>query len=146
MILRALDSFRDFLFLLEEKGLLKRFSFSLSPEFECSYLMRYYDGKDTLLFEDIEGFDDLKVVAGVYNTRQKIALGLGVSAKELLSKITNAIRCPGLEIEEVPFEEAPVHEIIAKGPVCELLNRLLTLIVSPGKYIALSGSISVIEK
>ncbi len=116
MILEVSNSFRDFLFLLEENGLLKRFSSLLSPEFECSYLMRYYDGKETLLFEDIEGCEDVKIVAGVYNTRQKIALGLGVPVKELLPRITSAISCPGIEIEEVPLEEAPVREIIGKGP------------------------------
>lgn len=114
--MRALDSFREFLFLSEKNGLLKRFSSPLSPEFECAYLMRCYDGKETLVFENIEGYNDLKIAAGVYNTRQKIALGLGVSVKELLSKITDAIRCPGLEIEEADLEEAPVREIIAKGP------------------------------
>ncbi len=97
IMINLADSFRDFLKQLEEKDLLKRIKNPLSVEFEIPAVIKHYDGDYAVLFENVinhDGNKSMMVAAGITNSRDKIALGLGIPKEEILPHIMNAIKNP----------------------------------------------------
>lgn len=85
-------NFREFLSLLNERGLLVRIKRPVDTRLEMSTLMRMLDGKP-ILFESVKGHE-MRVAANVFSTRDLVALGLGVRREEMIGLITRAIENP----------------------------------------------------
>jgi len=85
-------NFRDFVYLLDKKGLLRRVKKPASPEYEIPTIMKMMDGTP-LLFEKVKGHG-MQVVANVCSTRQLVSLGLGVKEDHLLKSLMDAIAGP----------------------------------------------------
>ncbi len=89
---RSKMNFREFVELLDRKGLLKRIKKPAAPKYEIPTIMKMMDGTP-LLFEKVKGHA-MQVVANVCSTRQLVALGLGVSEDRLLKCLMDAIESP----------------------------------------------------
>lgn len=118
-------NFKEFLSLLDQKGLLVKIERSVDVKYEISTLMKMLDGKP-ILFTNIKGFS-MPVAANLCSSRELIALGLGVKEKELLSKLTDAIDHPtepevkkaiGYEEIDVDLSKLPIltHYPFDGGP------------------------------
>jgi UbiD family decarboxylase len=85
-------NFREFISLLDERGLLVRIKRQVDTRLEISTLMRMLDGRP-VLFENVKGHE-MRVAANVFSTRELVALGLGVKREEMIGLITRAIENP----------------------------------------------------
>ncbi len=79
------NDMRGFLTHLEAKGLLKRVSVEVDPELEIAEIMErlVQKGGPALIFEKVKG-SDMPVVANLYGTRERVAMGLGVAEDEFV--------------------------------------------------------------
>jgi len=84
--------FREFVKLLESKGMLTRITKQVDSEYEISTLIKLLDGKP-LLFEKVKGYD-MPVIANICVSRDLVALGLGVERLKLIPYVANAIDHP----------------------------------------------------
>ncbi|MEW6069054.1 MAG: UbiD family decarboxylase [Candidatus Thermoplasmatota archaeon] len=98
---------REFVKILDKKGLLVRIKKSVGVKYEIATLMKLLDGKP-LLFENVKGFK-IPVVANICSTRELVALGLGIDKKELIQKLAYAIDNP----KEPKLVDAEGYEEIA---------------------------------
>ena len=83
---------REFVDVLDEKGLLVRIKKQVDVKYEIATIMKMLDGKP-LLFENVKGFE-MPVLANVCSTRELIAIGLEVKKNEIITELTNAIDNP----------------------------------------------------
>lgn len=83
---------REFVKMLDEKGMLIKIEREVDVKYEISTLMKMLDGKP-LLFENVKGFS-MPVVANICSTRELIAFGLGIDKREIIRKLGNAIENP----------------------------------------------------
>jgi UbiD family decarboxylase len=83
---------REFVSLLEGRGLLVKVRKEASTELEIPTIMKKMDGTP-LLFENVKGHG-MPVVANICSTRELVALGLGVSQNEILPTLMSAIEKP----------------------------------------------------
>jgi UbiD family decarboxylase len=83
---------REFVDVLDKKGLLVRIKKQVDVKYEIATIMKMLDGKP-LLFENVKGFE-MPVLANVCSTRELIAIGLEVKKDEIITKLTNAIDNP----------------------------------------------------
>lgn len=119
---------REFVDLLDKKGLLVKISRPVDTKYEISTIVKMLAGKP-VLFEHVKGFD-MPVVSNVCSTRDLVCLGLGIDKKDLISKLADAIEHPKQPNNVAPNE---YHEI-----PCDL-HRLPILTYYPkdgGPYIA----------
>ncbi len=81
----AYRDMREFLRVLEARGLLKRVKTEVDPELEMAEIMDRLvrTGGPAVIFENVRGYQ-MPVVANLYGTRERVALGLGVKEEELL--------------------------------------------------------------
>lgn len=79
---------RDFIGLLEKRGLLKRISHEVDPYLEmteiCDRTLRA--GGPALLFENPKGYD-IPVLANVFGTAERVALGMGQESVDALRDV-----------------------------------------------------------
>ncbi len=110
---------RGFLEALERKGLLKRVSAEVDPVLELSEIMDRLvrTGGPAVIFKNVKGHD-MPVVANLFGTRERVAIGLGVTEDEL-SEIGEFIAY--LQRPEPP---EGLWEAIKKVP---FFSKLLTL-------------------
>jgi 2,5-furandicarboxylate decarboxylase 1 len=113
-----MESLRQFLRYLEDKGDLARVKQEVSPIYDVGRIERKYNGKETVWFENILGYSQ-PIVSGIFNKRDNIATALGVEYKELRKKIIQSVNNPG---RTKTVKEAPVQEVIE-----EKVNLLKTL-------------------
>ena len=92
---------RDFVNLLDEKGLLVKIEKEVDPVYEASTLMKLLDGKP-LLFTNIKGHN-MPVAANICSTRELVGLGLGVDPQEILGHLMKALNSP-VEPENIQSE------------------------------------------
>jgi len=96
--------FREFVSLLQEKGMMVEISREVSTEYEIATLMKKLDGKP-LLFSNVRGHE-MPVVANICSTREMVALALGIKRDEIIKTIADAIEHPKEpEVEEAGGEE-----------------------------------------
>ena len=87
-------SLRETIDRLEKEKLLLRINHVLSPRYEIPLVIREFENKFALLFENIEGYSNFRIVAGIYGDRYRLSTALGLRENELLQKINEAIRNP----------------------------------------------------
>ncbi|MEE9543089.1 MAG: UbiD family decarboxylase, partial [Thermodesulfobacteriota bacterium] len=77
------NDMREFLDLLDAKGLLKRVSTEVDPVLEIAEIMERLvkSGGPAIVFENVKN-SEMPVVANLFGTRERCALGLGVEEKE----------------------------------------------------------------
>lgn len=93
-----MENFREFLNILKEKFGVVKIENEVSKEYEVAKIIRNHS-KELVIFEKIKD-NDKKIISGICNTREKIALALGVSVSEIRSRIIKAIENP-LSIEDI---------------------------------------------
>ena len=99
---------REFVKLLEERGLLIRIKKPVDVKYEASTIMKMLDGKP-ILFEEVKGFKT-QVVANISSSRELVALGLGIKPNEIIKKLADAIDHPKEPriIKAKGYREVPV--------------------------------------
>ncbi len=94
--------FRDFVALLQEKGMMVELKKDVSTKYEISTLMKKLDGKP-LLFSNVHGHE-MPVVANICSTRELVALALTIEQDKIIETIANAIAHPKEpEVEEEEY-------------------------------------------
>ncbi len=83
---------REFVDLLDQKGLLVRIKKPVDVRYEIATVMKKLDGKP-LLFDNVKGFE-MPVVANVCSTKELVALGLETTKENLLKKFIEGIENP----------------------------------------------------
>ncbi|MCG2826241.1 MAG: UbiD family decarboxylase, partial [Thermoplasmatales archaeon] len=83
---------REFINILDEKGLLIKVKKAVNVKYEISTIMKMLDGKP-ILFEKVKNFD-MPVAANICSTRELVALGLDIKQNDLISKLADAIDNP----------------------------------------------------
>jgi UbiD family decarboxylase len=116
---------REFVDLLDKKGLLVKIKKPVDVKYEAATMMRMLDGKP-ILFEKVKGHS-MQVVANICSSRELIAMGLGIKPNEIIGKLADAIDHPkepriveaeGYEEVEVDLAKIPIltHYPIDGGP------------------------------
>ena len=119
---------REFVDLLDKKGLLVKIKKPVDTKYEISTIVKMLAGKP-VLFEHVKGHD-MPVVSNVCSTRDLVCLGLDIDKKDLIPKLTHAIENPKEPAKKVSHE---YHELD-----CDL-HKLPILTYYPkdgGPYIA----------
>ncbi|MGB9853723.1 MAG: UbiD family decarboxylase [Candidatus Bathyarchaeales archaeon] len=87
-------SLRSFLEQMDKKGEVLHINDEVSPNFEIPYIMKSFDNEGPiLLFENVED-SEIKVVANVCGTRNRICEALGVQRDKLYQKLLDAWSSP----------------------------------------------------
>lgn len=135
------NDMRGYLKELEKRGLLKRIKTEVSTELEISEIMDRLvrGGGPAVIFENVKGYD-MPVVANLYGTRERIAIGLGGSEEDFktLGEFIAYLQRPkppeGLKdaIKKIPFfakmlnlgpktvTKAPCQEVVLTGDDADL--------------------------
>src|ERR671932_236714 len=104
--------FRSFLSLLEEKGELVRVNKSVSCEFELAAVVSKLEGKQAILFENIDK-SQFKVASNVIGTRTRFALAVAMAEDDLTH--SGFLRLNGITSEPKKLSgSAPFHENSSK--------------------------------
>ena len=128
---------RDFIALLEQKGLLKRISQPIDPNLEMTEIAdrTLKGGGPALLFENPIGYD-MPVLANLFGTTERVALGMG-------QKDVTALRDVGTWLSYLKEPEPPkgLKELWEKIPIFkQVLNMpVKKLSKAPCQQIVLSG-------
>jgi 2,5-furandicarboxylate decarboxylase 1 len=92
---------REFIRLLDKKGILRHVKKPVDIKYETSTVMKMVE--DTpLLFENVNGFE-MPIIANICSTKQLVALGIGCKENEIIHKLAEAVGNP-VEPEVVPAE------------------------------------------
>lgn len=107
------DDLRIALDRLEAAGSLRRVATSLSWEYELAAVAWRLQHGPTLLFENVAGYD-VPVVANLLNTRDKLAIALGIEPGQVQARVVHALDNP---IPPVVVDDAPCLEVQYDGDV-----------------------------
>ncbi len=83
---------REFLNILEKEFKVRIIEDEVSVKYEVARILREYP-KETIIFENIKE-SNMKIIAGICNTREKIARGISVTVPEITKKIMEATENP----------------------------------------------------
>ncbi len=106
---------RDFIELLDRRGLLTRITRPVSPVFEASTLIKMLDGRP-LLFERVNGHD-MPVVSNICATRELVCLGLGIERRELIHRLAEAIDHPKPPLVEDASDYRELEPDLTRLPI-----------------------------
>jgi 2,5-furandicarboxylate decarboxylase 1 len=95
---------------LEEKGRLHRVSDVADIRYDVPRMLEEYDGRQSVLFENVGDYFPARVFGGSFGTRVQMAEALGVPLEQLLNYYVDAVEHP-IPPVEVPRDEAPVLEV-----------------------------------
>jgi 4-hydroxy-3-polyprenylbenzoate decarboxylase len=146
------NDMREFIALLEKKGLLKRVSTEVDPNLEIAEVMDRLVrlGGPAVIFENVKG-SKMPVVANLFGTRERCALALGVEEEEFtkIGELIAMLQRPKPPegkweaIKSIPFfgkmltlgpktvKSAPCQEVVMKGDDVDL-TKLPILKCWPG--------------
>ncbi|MEM1711089.1 MAG: UbiD family decarboxylase [Nitrososphaerota archaeon] len=114
-------SLRSFLELLDEEGLLVHVRRPVSTRYEAAALMKRLDPRP-VLFHDVREAPGLKLLGNLCADRSILARALGISERDLLKRIADAMEKPGRgEIVKDP----PCQEIVIDDPDLRKLPFLI---------------------
>ncbi len=101
---------------MEKSGDIIKIKEPLSPRLEMAAALQRFDAGKAIMFEKTKGFDT-KVVGGVCGTRGRILQGLGIEAKDLYTRLQQAIKNPKkCEVAE----KGPVLEVVEEGDLTKI--------------------------
>ncbi|MCD6229771.1 MAG: UbiD family decarboxylase [Candidatus Diapherotrites archaeon] len=98
---------RGFISEQEKKDRVIRVKKPVSSEYEIAALMTKTEGKISV-FENVKGYDDVKVVSGIASSRDLLGEALGGTRQDIISKISKAMadyESFGYKFEKGTFEE-----------------------------------------
>lgn len=95
---------------LDEKGSLYRRSEAADLRYDIPRILEHFDGRKTVVFENVGDYFPSQVVGGLFGSRAQMADALGVSLDKLLHYYLQAVEHPIAPVE-VPADEAPVLEV-----------------------------------
>jgi 2,5-furandicarboxylate decarboxylase 1 len=111
------QSIRPFLAALEDEGALVRVPKPVDLEFELSAFLSAADAGPALLFESVAG-SPLRVAGNLLNSRDRIAMALGIGVGDIVPRIHEAIRAP---IKPAQVASGHVQDVvILKAPLATL--------------------------
>jgi len=102
-------------FILDFRGVVNKFlneglaieiSEEVSKVYELAAITKELEEKYVLIFKNIKG-SSIRVVSGIYGSRERLAKALGLSVREFIDRYSKAVDSPE-PVEEVPW--GPVHE------------------------------------
>jgi 2,5-furandicarboxylate decarboxylase 1 len=109
---RHAQSVRAYLAELEARGGLRAIAEPVDPRFEISAYLCHTGAGPALRFERVAGHD-MRVFGNLLCSRERIALGFGVSEENLQDKIVRAIRAP---VDPLVVKNAPCQEVVFERP------------------------------
>ncbi|MGQ9542693.1 MAG: UbiD family decarboxylase [Candidatus Bathyarchaeia archaeon] len=121
MIGRAVPNLRELIRGLENRGEVKQISRRVLLKFEAAAIMKKYDGKQVLLFSDVEGHRN--VLAGICGTRERVAYALGVPLERLRPNLIGALRQPEYPIVVEKYEAERELPNLRKLPILTHFER-----------------------
>jgi len=83
---------REFIDILDEKGLLVKIEKPVNIKYEMATVMKMLDGKP-ILFKQVKNFS-MPVIANICSSRELVALGLGIKENEIMNKLAEAVEHP----------------------------------------------------
>lgn len=83
---------REFIDILDEKGLLVKIERPVNIKYEMATVMKMLDGKP-ILFKQVKNFS-MPVIANICSSRELVALGLGIKENEIMNKLAEAVEYP----------------------------------------------------
>ena len=84
--------FRSFLEILERENDLVKISKNVKPKFELAAVVSKLEGKHAILFEKVNGSEEILVASNVVGTRKRFSLAIGAKEQKLIhARITQAI-------------------------------------------------------
>jgi len=109
----SMKDFRDYLKTLKDKNDVVEIEDAVDPIIEIGKIQKSYDGKKTIFFKQIKGYD-IPIVSNIFNKRENIAEAIGVELADLKDKIIGAVENP---INTVVIRDAPIHEVVIKDDI-----------------------------
>ncbi len=107
--------FREFVKLLDGKGMLTHITRPVDQVFEVSTLIKMLDGKP-LLFEHVKGHA-MPVISNICATRNLVCLGLGIARKDLIPKMADAVDHPKPPVVEEASGYTDIGADLRKLPI-----------------------------
>lgn len=107
------QSLRSTIHNFKRAGQLQFIEQEIDPRYELGALLLLQNRDSSLFFRNIKGFS-MPIVGNLLNSRDKIALGLGVERKQLQAICIKALDCG---ITPVIAAKGPIKEIIYHAPV-----------------------------
>ncbi len=95
---------------LDERGSLYKSSEAADLRYDIPRILEQYDGRKTVVFENVGDYSPSRVVGGLFGSRTQMADALGVPTDQLLHYYLQAVEHPIAPVE-VSAEEAPVLEV-----------------------------------
>ncbi len=131
----AFDDLRDYLAVLEQRGLLRRIREPVDPEWEIGCLVKWAfqslpeEERFGLFFESVSG-SRIPVATGALGaSTEAYATALGVAPEEINAKWERALRNP---VPPVRIADAPCQEVVHEGDAVDL-GLLPIPVWTPGK-------------
>lgn len=114
------DDPRDFMDYLEKRGELIRVSREVEIKYEiAAYIRKTSDQQGpAILFENVKGFD-MRVLGGLYATRNRALLALQTSKEEIFEKFRYGVEHP---IPPRLVDDGPCKEVVLKGEDIDLMK------------------------
>lgn len=140
-------NYREYLEYLEKQGKLVRVKKAVSPRFDVAAGIRKSCDTDGpgLLFENIKGHPGWRVAGGIYGSRQRIALAMGLPMDAHDMQITQRfLDIQDKRIKPKLVSTGPVKEVIIKGddvdlyklPICTYSEKDAAPYITSGLEIA----------
>jgi 2,5-furandicarboxylate decarboxylase 1 len=102
--------FRSFLEILERENDLVKISKNVKPKFELAAVVSKLEGKHAILFEKVNGSEEIIVASNVVGTRKRFSLAIGAKEQKLIhARITQPIQ-RAFKPKVVSSGDAPFYE------------------------------------
>ena len=102
--------FRSFLEALERENDLVKISKNVKPKFELAAVVSKLEGKHAILFEKVNGSEEIIVASNVVGTRKRFSLAIGAKEQKLIhARVTQAIQ-RAFKPKVVSSADAPFYE------------------------------------
>ena len=131
----ASDDLRDYLAVLEQRGLLRRVRETVDPEWEIGCLVKWAfqclpeDERFGLFFESVAGSGIPAVTGALGASTEAYAIALGVEPEEINAKWERALRNP---VPPTRIDDVPCQEVVHEGGAVDL-SLLPIPVWTPGK-------------
>lgn len=109
----SLAQLRDTLDVLREQGELLVTNVEVDPELEVAGIQKRLDGGPAILFENVKGYPDKRIVTNLFASRERVARMFGAeNSREFKQKLLHALHNP---LPPRLVDNAPCQEVVATG-------------------------------
>ena len=103
-----MKDFRGYLKILRDKNDIVEIEDEVDPIIEIGKIQKGYDGKKTVFFKNIKGYE-IPIVSNIFHKRENIAEAIGSELENIKDKIMRAVENP---LNTIIVEHGPVHEVV----------------------------------